>query len=205
MLGKNSITLLLRAASVCMMLVILSGCSESCEKYLFESPQLPSDKLKKVYPPLPNYQERQYYLCLLKKMGVQIIRVGQTWTFVLPSDALFDNDTAEIEPKYLSVLANIGDFIKTYHTITVTVQAFSDKPIEEIRTKFGTITETLTQAQAESVLEVLTEQDINARLIYAEGRGAKDSIAWDGSKMGRYLNRRVEIHFRYYHDDTAWY
>ena len=48
-------------------------------------------------------------------------------------------------------------------------------------------------------------QHINARLLYAEGRGAKDPVAWDGSIKGRRLNRRVEIHFRYYRDDTAWY
>jgi len=210
-LGKSFATFL-RAVLACVSLFFLTGCHKNpCEKCLTAKPVFPKDSLVVMPKKSPAYQERNYDLCLLKhldqknKTKVSVIRKGQTWTFVLPSDLLFDNDTAEIKQSYEPVLGVIADFMRTYPKITVTVRAYLDKPQEELKTKFGTIQDELTQRQADAMVEDLTARHINARLIIGEGMGNKDPVAWDGTPIGRYLNRRVEISFRYYRDSTAWY
>ncbi|MDP1573964.1 MAG: OmpA family protein [Coxiellaceae bacterium] len=206
-LGEKSVKSFARVLLAGAFIFSLTACYHRppCEKYLVTPPALPSDQLVKVKKPIPAVMQRNYDLCLLKKLKVQVIRVGQTWTFVLPSDDVFDNDTPEILNSYQPVLEIIANFMRTYSKITVSVRAYSDKPIDEMKTKFGTVEDELTTRQAESIVADLTARHINARLIFGEGMGAKDPISWDGTADGRRLNRRVEIHFRYYRDSTAWY
>ena len=203
-LGRKNVKSFARVSLAGALIFSLTACSSSCEKYLVATPP-PPDRLVKLEKPIPAIQQRNYDLCLLKKMNVQVIRVGETWTFVLPSDDVFDNDTPEILNSYEPVLAVIANFMRTYSKITVNVRAYSDKPAEEIKTKFGTVQDELTTRQAESIVADLTARHINARLIYGEGMGAKDPISWDGTRDGRRFNRRVEIRFRYYRDNTTWY
>ncbi|MCX7121382.1 MAG: OmpA family protein [Gammaproteobacteria bacterium] len=155
--------------------------------------------------PTPLILRRMYDMCLLQKHGVQVIRLGQTWTFIFPSDDLFDNDTPNIDDHYKPLLNVAADFMLTYPKIAVEIDGYANKPVVEMRTKFGSVTDELTQQQADAVLKYLTTRRINARLIYAVGKGSRDEVAWSGSPSGRRFNRRVEVHFRYYRDNTAWY
>lgn len=187
-------------------LFLLTGCSHPpCEKYLNQRLVLKPIQLVEAPKPIPNIIRRQYDLCLLKRMGVGIVRQGQQWKFVFPSDDLFDNDTAEIDMHYQPVLNVAADFMKTYSKKTVTVNAYTNKSDEDILTKFGMVSDELTQRQAEAVESYLMDRGANARFIYAAGKGARQPIAWEGSPAGRRLNRRVEVSFRYYKDNTAWY
>jgi outer membrane protein OmpA-like peptidoglycan-associated protein len=131
--------------------------------------------------------------------------MGQTWKLVFPSDDVFDNDTSEINDNYKPILKIASAFIRTFSTMNVKIRAYTNKIDDDVLTKFGRITDELTTRQAESVLHYMTCQNVNARLLYAEGMGARDTVAWNGSQAGRRLNRRVEISFRYYRDNTAWY
>ncbi|MCX7126093.1 MAG: hypothetical protein NTU49_10270, partial [Gammaproteobacteria bacterium] len=94
----------------------LGGCSHPspCQKYL---------NMKLVREPRPLVQEpkpispillRMYYVCELQKNGVQVIRLGQTWKLVFPSDALFDNQTPEINDSYKPLLNIAAYFMRTY-------------------------------------------------------------------------------------------
>lgn len=196
----------LRCICVGLLAIVLNACQKpSCQQCLTQPPPFPSNKLKLQQKSPPVFERRNYDLCLLKNAGVLIIRKGQTWTFVMPSDALFENDTDVIESEYQRVLNTIADFMKTYPKILVTVKAYTDKPSDEVVTKSGPFSEELTQRQADAIVADLTASHINARLIVGEGMGAKHPVAWDGSEKGRMLNRRVEIHFRYYRDNTAWF
>jgi outer membrane protein OmpA-like peptidoglycan-associated protein len=185
---------------------VLGGCSRSpCEKYLHQKLVLKRKLLVEKPKPIPNIIRREYDICILQKHNVKIIRLGQTWKLVFPSDDLFDNDTAEINHHYMPILDVAADFLQTYSKISVKVASYSNKVNDDMRTKFGTITEELTTRQAEAVMNYLTTRRINARLIYAVGKGARRPVAWDGSPYGRRLNRRVEVSFRYYRNNTAWY
>lgn len=190
----------------CAVAFLLSSCSRSpCEKYLKHPPYIAPEQLVTIPKPINVLQRREYDICVLQTHGVQVIRLGQTWKFVFPSDDLFDNDTSEINDHYKPLLNVAADFLKTYPKISVEVASYSNKAEQEIKTKFGTVTDELTTRQAESVTKYLTACHINARLIYAIGKGGRDSVAWNGSAEGRRLNRRVELSFRYYRDNKAWY
>ena len=102
----------------------------------------------------------------------------------------------------LNVLA---DFIQSYHTISVKVTGHCNRLSDDEMTKSGLLSDQLTERQASAVASYLVLRRINTRLIYAVGRGNRDPIAWAGSREGRRLNRRVEVIFRYYRDNTAWY
>lgn len=205
-LGKKSVASLVRLVCISSFAMLLAAChSRPCEHCLSTPPAFPSNKLILKQKPLPIYQRRQYDLCLLHKEGVLVIQKGQTWTFVLPSDKLFENENAEFDPHYLPVLATAADFMKTYQKILVTVHVYSNHPAIVEKTKFGTLKDIVTREQADAVVKQLTAMNINARLIVGEGYGEKDPIAWNGSAYGRALNRRVEIHFRYYRDSNAWF
>lgn len=199
---SHSICLILLGLIMC----LLTGCSRSpCEKYLNQKLVLKRHLLVQEPKPIPNIIRREYDICVLQKHNVKIIRLGQTWKLVFPSDDLFDNDTAEINNRYKPVLDVAADFLQTYFKITVKIASYSNKSSDDMVTKFGTITGELTTRQSEAVMKYLTTRRINARLIYAVGKGTQHPVAWDGSEFGRHLNRRVEISFRYYRNNTAWY
>jgi outer membrane protein OmpA-like peptidoglycan-associated protein len=195
-----------RPALLGILAVGLGGCSSPpCEKYLMYPPHDDSDRLITIPKPINPIQERNYDLCLLKKHGVQVIHLGETWKLVFPSDALFDNDTAEIRHRYEPVLNVAADFMRTYSKIAVKVTSYTDQSEQEMMTKFGTVSDELTTRQANAVVKYLTSHHIDARLIYGLGRGVHDPIAWNGTPEGRGFNRRVEVTFRYYKNNTAWY
>jgi outer membrane protein OmpA-like peptidoglycan-associated protein len=99
----------------------------------------------------------------------------------------------------------VADFMQSYAKISVKVTGHCNRLADDELTKFGKLSDQLTERQAAAVAAYLVSQHINARFIYAVGRGNRDPIAWEGSRQGRHLNRRVEISFRYYRDNTAWY
>ena len=180
------------------------SCS-ACDSYLKYPPSLPDQKLLATESPFSALQLREYYTCVLRAHGVQMLRLGQTWTIVLPSDSVFDNDTADIYDSYLPTLNTVADFLRTYNKIRVSVTSYTDFVANDVLTKFGTVSDALTDAQSTEVVRYLTKRHINARLLYAVGGGSHDFIAWNGNEAGRRLNRRVEIHFQYYRDEKAWF
>lgn len=186
-------------------LFFVSSCSGPCSKYLTDQPIKKPKPHKKPAKPITVLQRRQYDICLLQRHGVQVIRMGQTWQLVFPSDDLFESDTADINPNYKSVLAVAADFMKTYSKIAVKVEGFSNHIPNEMVTKFGSYSLELTRLQAEEVARYLTDNNINARLIYSVGKGGLYPVAWGVTSQGHRLNRRLEITFRYYRDNTAWY
>src|SRR3990167_5263262 len=162
-LGKE-IFFLGRLFCLVAIVLIFSGCSRcrTCEDYLKYPPPLPDQKLIIIPKPLPPLQLRQYYLCLLKTHGVQVIRLGQTWTIILPSDALFENETDDLNANYLPVLNIVADFLRTYDKIRVSVTSYTDRAGETVETKFGKVTDVVTQEQAIAVVRYLTKRHVNA-------------------------------------------
>ena len=131
-------------------------------------------------------QLRQEKIKYLRKHGVQVIKAGQDITLVFRSDRLFNPHSANFNENYQPVLKKATQFIRSYDKVTVKVAAYAKgrKP--------------LTVAQAKTVEEVLSSVGINARLTYAVGEGGKHPVAFRHSALGRSVNRRVEISFRFY-------
>lgn len=151
-------------------------------------------------------QLRNFYLCQLQTNGVYVIHVGETWRLIFPSDDVFENETDTLNPYYQPVLKIAANFLKLFSKINVKIAAYSDDTDTHLKTKFGgSIKDVLTTAQAEAVAMFLQKQRIHARLLYAAGEDGRHPIAWNGSELGRQFNRRVEISFRSYHNNIAWY
>jgi outer membrane protein OmpA-like peptidoglycan-associated protein len=187
-------------------LLSLSSCSRTpCEKYLKHPPYTPPEKLVSIPKPINVIQRREYDICVLQTHGVQVIRMGQTWKLVFPSDDLFDNDTAEINENYKPLLNVAADFMQSYPKIAVKVASYTNPSAEDIKTKFGSVLDELTERQAEAVANYFHHRHINYRLLYSIGEGSHHPVAWNGAPNSRRYNRRVEVSFRYYRDNTAWY
>ena len=204
--SKSGLRVAAGLLTVGLILVMLSGCSRSpCSRYLHDRFMRKPETVQQIPKPLSALQRRLYDLCVLRRHDVQIIRMGQTWKLVFPSDELFDNDTAEMNDSYKPILAVAADLMKTYSKIAVRVEGFTNRDHGEFITKDGGYTSELTRMQAEEVARFLTHEKINARLIYSVGTGGLHPVAWIGTTTGHRLNRRLEITFRYYRDNTAWY
>lgn len=147
--------------------------------------------------------QRSY--CELQQAGVPVQRVGQTVRIVLPSDRLFVNETSEINPSFKPTLDTVANFIGAFSTIDVKITAHVDKADAPIQLKSGSFHDELARLQAAAVERYLAARHVNTRLLYGVSRGDRDPIAWAGTSINRALNRRVEIIFRFYKNNKAWY
>lgn len=189
-----------------LLLAGLSACSPKppCQIDLRQPKKPPKPKPKKMIQ-VTRLQMQNFWICQLKSQGVGIIHVGDRWKLIFPSDDLFENESSIINPNYFSTLNIAANFMRSFSTINVKVSAYSDNVDSELSEKSGSLKEELTAMQAQSLVKYLTKACINARLIYAIGKDGQHPIAWNGSEAGRQMNRRVEVVFRVYHNDTAWY
>lgn len=125
----------------------------------------------------------------LHSAGVQVIHSGETYHLVISSDQLFHFRSTELTHEGEDILDNVADFLNAHHIITVKVAAYSDS------VGAGAHKNAFTQRQATAVQSYLSDNDLQARLIYADGQGAHYPVAWNGTWVGRHANRRVEISF----------
>ncbi|MCH9770501.1 MAG: OmpA family protein [Gammaproteobacteria bacterium] len=174
--------------AVILMSLILGGCS----------PLPPLDgPAKPAKPAKPTQaQLRQHYLNRLHAEGVQTIRLGQSYRLIFPSDQVFVSRTDRLITAVKPALNNAARLIKTYKTVAINVNAYSDNITLNGAPKARK--QALTAAQAQAVSAYLWSRGIDTRLLTAHGLGDKNAVAWNGSKRGRYFNRRVEVSFRFY-------
>lgn len=137
-------------------------------------------------------QLRKQYLYRMQQDGIQIVKLGETFRIIIPSDDIFKPDSANLCANYRHVLDRVSNFIKTYDTQRVAVNAYTDSQEKAQRSN------ALTTRQAQVVEQYLWRHDIDTRLAAAQGYGHLNAVDWNGSAQGRASNRRVEITFRYY-------
>lgn len=131
-------------------------------------------------------------LAKLQKNNVQVVQVGQTFRIILSSNLLFAPNSANINNDYVNtVMPLIAQYIRGYDKPSVTVTAYSASASNPV------ILLALTNRQAQVISSELWLNNINARLLSAQGKASQDSIASNQTPHGRYANNRVEIQFRY--------
>lgn len=126
----------------------------------------------------------------LKRNGVQIIQTGEAFNIVLPSDKLFYQDSANFLPKADKILHPLALFLHDFETTAIKVMGFTDNTGNPLRNKV------LSEKQAQQVVDYLTEDELDARIIYGVGYGQNLPIADNSNPKGRAQNRRVEVRFR---------
>lgn len=138
--------------------------------------------------PVTAEQKLSLYNYLLSERGVDIIKIGETYTIVISSDLLFKPGSANVNEPYVKNLKIIALLINSYDTTSVGITAYTDEK--------GNVARALTEKQAQEILYFLKKDGVDTRLIYAKGYGNLYPVSLEGGN--RRFNRRVEIKFQFH-------
>lgn len=117
----------------------------------------------------------------ITELGDDALRIG------IASDATFEFDKSEIQPRFRSTYARIATVLADYDKTIIHVVGHTDAVGSE------TYNRGLSRRRAESVGLALRSDGVNGdRLIY-EGRGEAEPVASNDTDEGRRRNRRVDI------------
>lgn len=156
-----------------------------------------------IKPGMSQAEQQCIYKKRLAQQGVQVVQVGETVAIVLPSDRLFNPNSANVQSCQSNTLNDVAGLIKTYAVASIKVAGYSDDqdyPATPQGRKMA-----LTTRQAQVVASYLWSQNINARFAYAEGLGSLDPIAFNSTVQGKAFNRRVVVNFRFYAPEPKKY
>jgi len=99
----------------------------------------------------------------------------------------FASGSAEIQPRYYSDLDNVIKVLKKNPGVEVVIEGHTDSQGPE------ELNEELSEKRAQSVMNYLVENGVNADRISAKGHGESRPIADNETAAGRAKNRRIEI------------
>lgn len=117
----------------------------------------------------------------ISEVGDDTLKIG------IASDATFEFDSAEIQPKFRPTYRKIATVLRDYEKTVVHIVGHTDS------TGPADYNQRLSERRAESVGLYLRDRGVKGdRLIY-EGRGERQSVASNETPEGRRQNRRVEI------------
>ncbi|CDP51263.1 MAG: OmpA family protein [Devosia nanyangense] len=123
----------------------------------------------------------------LRGTGVSVTRVGNEIVLNMPSNITFDVDKATIRPQFNQTLVSVGLVLQKYNMTMVNVFGYTDSTGDD------NYNLNLSNRRAIAVATTLSNQGIEQRRFYIEGRGEADPIASNATENGRSQNRRVEI------------
>ena len=123
----------------------------------------------------------------LQGTGVSVTRVGDQIILNMPSNITFEVDKATVQPRFSETLVSVGLVLKKFNKTIVDVYGHTDNSGDD------NYNLDLSQRRAVAVATILSNQGIDQRRFYIEGRGEEDPIASNSSESGRAQNRRVEI------------
>ncbi len=124
------------------------------------------------------------------KRGLTVISVGQDYLISMPVPALFMNQSPQLTMKSYGLLNEIARFLKEFRTVAITINVYSNKYSSPA------VEHALTLARAKAITDYLWSQDVDSRLMFANGAGSRDQIADDLGCNDKSPNARVEIVFR---------
>lgn len=118
---------------------------------------------------------------------IQYVYHGATHTLIIPTDRYYLFDSPRLNPVCYPGLARIIKLMEYYPDSTFYVAGFTDN-IGSKQHK-----NTLSQAQAETMLTYLWANGINSRQLNAEGYGDKFAVSDNSIIHGSAQNRRIEV------------
>lgn len=127
----------------------------------------------------------------LEGSGIQVIKQGMLFTFVIPTDCFFSKDTRALKEKRERDLDRLAQFLNHYSRYfaapAVTIAGYTDK------TWISPARDELSLHYAETISTYLREDGLDSNMISVDGLGTKHAIASNEYPMGTSFNRRVEI------------
>jgi outer membrane protein OmpA-like peptidoglycan-associated protein len=139
-----------------------------------------------------NYMDRQEAAMReqLRDSGVGVRRQGNDLLLIMPGDVTFATNSADIEPRFYTVLNDVSDVLNTYPATYVDVIGHADS------TGAADYNQQLSERRAQSVAGYLISQRVLRDRFYVGGLGETSPIASNDTPSGRAQNRRVEIRIR---------
>lgn len=134
-----------------------------------------------------NKTNRNAVLDNLNREDIQFIQYGDTMTLIVPTDHYYLFNSAKLNNICFMGLNNIVRLLEFYPNRRIYVAGFTDN----IGTRYHK--NTLSQAQAETMIGFLWAHDISAELLTAQGYGDRYSIGDNRLIHGSAYNRRIEI------------
>lgn len=150
-----------------------------------KEPVIIKDPIKKV--PLDDDMDGVYNKndnCPKTEKGTIVDEKGCAVTFNLQIN--FDTNSAEIKDNYNSKINEFAALLKKYPSLKAKINAHTDSDGSTV------YNEKLSQRRANSTLKSLTNLNIDASRLEAQGFGESQPIASNKTKEGKSKNRRVE-------------
>lgn len=136
-------------------------------------------------------KQNRELLLYIEKSGIQVIKQGMRFTFVIPTDCFFEKDTRRLKSHRYYDLDKLAQFIREYTDYFqhphISIAGYTDK------TWFAPARDKLSRHYANIIAGVLVEDGVDPGMMHVKGAGAKHPIASNHYPMGTAFNRRVEI------------
>lgn len=123
----------------------------------------------------------------LQKCDIQFVQYGDTMTLIIPTDKYFMFESPRLNEIQYRGLQNIVALLRLYPDNPVYVAGFTDNVGTEFRRN------SLSQAQAETMMTYLWANGVQAQRLKAEGYGDKNTVADNTFIHASAMNRRIEI------------
>lgn len=137
-----------------------------------------------------NKTTKETVVTQLEKDHVQVIRIGEDYMLVLPSDVYFYPDSTHMNENMYPAYKDIVKFINHFDVETVKVAGYTDNIGNPTRNL------ALSRQQADYVAKELWRDGLGSTMVYSTGYGGTDPIATNDTDAGRAANRRIQITFR---------
>ncbi len=141
---------------------------------------------------LPDTQRK--LLAEIETSGIQVIKEGMVFTFVIPTDCFFVKETRALKSHREKDLDRLAQFIYRYTMYfarpNVIITGYSDD------TWLYPARNRLSMHYAEVVASYFREDGIDPNILTVTGQGVKNPIASNHYPMGTSFNRRVVVTIR---------
>lgn len=136
-----------------------------------------------------NYMDQQEaeLRAQLQGTGVSVTRVGDNIILNMPSNITFDVDQSVVRPEFRSTLTSVALVLQKFNQTIVDVYGHTDSTGSEEHNL------QLSRDRALAVANVISQNGVDPRRFYIDGRGESQPIASNATESGRAQNRRVEI------------
>lgn len=123
----------------------------------------------------------------LADTGIELERVGDQLTLIIPSSLTFDVDSASINSGLYPVLSDVASVLQEFEKTKLSIEGHTDATGSDEYNK------QLSIERANAVADFLASQDIQGERLRTIGFGETQPIASNSSDTGREQNRRVEL------------
>lgn len=165
--------------SIILLALNLSACTNHKNK---------KEQIEQPYNKTPGFHRSNS----MEKLGIRFIQTGDNIRIYIPSDNIFEVNSAEILPAAHASLDKLASKLNSYGCTHMNVSAFTDD------IGGGPNSYWLAEKQARNLIAYLWTRGVNHVLLtpIAAGNNESQTVTSNRTLTGSALNRRIEISFR---------